>query len=47
MKYITVEKESENMKWSRVYCDCNGMETPEDIGLMKTIVMIRNIILLS
>lgn len=32
MKYITVEKESEDMKWSRVYCNCNGTETSEDIA---------------
>lgn len=32
MKYITIEKESEDMKWSRVYCNCNGNETSEDIA---------------
>ena len=32
MKYITLEKESENMKWSMVYCNCNGNETLEDIA---------------
>ena len=32
MKYITVEKESEDMKWSRIYCNCNGNETSEDIA---------------
>jgi len=31
MKYTTFSKESDNMKWSRVYCDLDGRETNEDI----------------
>lgn len=32
MKYITVDKESNDMKWSRLYCNKNGEETLEDIA---------------
>lgn len=32
MKYITFEKESESMNWSRIYCNLDGKETPEDIA---------------
>ena len=31
MKYVTYNKDSDNMKWSMVYCNKNGNETPEDI----------------
>lgn len=30
MKYITVDREHEDMKWSKIYCNLNGKETPED-----------------
>ena len=32
MKYITFEKESECMKWSRIYCNLDEKETSEDIA---------------
>ena len=32
MKYIMIEKESGDMKWSRIYYNCNGNETSEDIA---------------
>lgn len=32
MKYITVDREREDMKWSKIYCNLNGKETPEDIA---------------
>lgn len=36
MKYLLYPKESENMKWSFIYCNKNGKETGEDI--VKAIV---------
>ena len=36
MKYITVDREYEDMKWSEIYCNLNEKETPEDIA--KSIV---------
>ena len=32
MRYIIVDKEHDDMKWSRIYCNLNGDETPEDIA---------------
>ena len=32
MKYITFEKDSDNMKWSRIYCNCDGNEITENIA---------------
>lgn len=32
MKYITVDREYEDMKWSEIYCNLNEKETPEDIA---------------
>lgn len=32
MKYITVDREHEDMKWSKIYCNLDGKETPEDIA---------------
>ncbi len=32
MKYITINKYNEDMKWSRIYCNLDGKETPEDIA---------------
>ena len=32
MKYITVDKDHEDMKWSRIYCNLDGKETSEDIA---------------
>ena len=32
MKYITVDKESDDMRWSRIYCNLDGKETTEDIA---------------
>ena len=32
MKYITVEKEEKDLRWSNVYCNCSGDETAEDIA---------------
>ena len=32
MKYIIVDREHEDMKWSKIYCNLNGKETPEDIA---------------
>ena len=33
MKYITVDREHEDMKWSKIYCNLDdGNETPEDIA---------------
>ena len=32
MKYITVDREHEDIKWSKIYCNLNGKETPEDIA---------------
>lgn len=32
MKYITVDKENDDMKWSNIYCNLGGKETAEDIA---------------
>lgn len=32
MKYITVDEEHDDIKWSFVYCNLNGNETTEDIA---------------
>ena len=32
MKYITVDKELDDMRWSRIYCNLDGKETTEDIA---------------
>lgn len=32
MKYITVDRGHEDMKWSRIYCNLDGKETAEDIA---------------
>ena len=32
MKYITVDREHEDMKWLKIYCNLDGKETPEDIA---------------
>lgn len=32
MKYITFDKESDESRWSQVYCNLGGKETPEDIA---------------
>lgn len=32
MKYITIDRENEDIKWSKIYCNLNGKETPEDIA---------------
>lgn len=32
MKYITVDRENEDMKWSKIYCNLDGKETAEDIA---------------
>lgn len=32
MKYITVGKESDDMRWSRIYCNLDWKETTEDIA---------------
>lgn len=33
MKYITFDKDSDQLKWSKVYCNKNGNETALDIIL--------------
>ena len=32
MKYITVDRKNEDMKWSKIYCNLDGKETAEDIA---------------
>ena len=32
MKYITVDRGHEDMKWLRIYCNLDGNETAEDIA---------------